>query len=117
MLTDDRPIGYFHKNKSDIVHYFDAGSSLTYLVVHPEGKLKRVKLGFNIIKGDRPQLLVPGGFWKATVLEEGEFALLGEAVAPDFDSRDMEIGKPDNFRSSFPNLWDDLKSYVKEKSA
>lgn len=117
MLTDDRPIGYFHKNKSDIMHYFHAGSSLTYLIVHPQGNLERIKLGFDISKGDRPQLLVPGGCWKATVLEEGEFGLLGEAVAPGFDYRDMEIAKPDDFRLSFPNLWNELKSYVKEKSA
>lgn len=113
MLTSDRPIGYFHKNKSDIVHYFHAGSSLTYLIVHPEGKLERFKLGFNIDRGDLPQLIVPGGCWKATVLEEGEFGLLGEAVAPGFDYRDMELAKPDSFSSSFPDLWNDLKHYVK----
>ncbi|MEB3217333.1 MAG: cupin domain-containing protein [Nostocales cyanobacterium 94392] len=114
MLTDDRPIGYFHKNKSDIVHYFHAGSSLTYLIVHPEGKLERVKLGFDISKGDLPQVLVPGGCWKATVLEEGEFGLLGEAVAPGFDYRDMELAKSDNFRLNFPDLWNELKLYIKQ---
>lgn len=114
MLTDDRPIGYFHKNKSDIVHYFHAGSSLTYLIVHPEGKLERVQLGFDVTKGDLPQLIVPGGCWKATLLEKGEFGLLGEAVAPGFDYRDMELAKTDDFRLSFPDLWNDLKPYVKK---
>lgn len=28
------------------------------------------------------QLIVPGGYWKATVLTEGDWGLLGEAVAP-----------------------------------
>lgn len=114
MLTDDRPIGYFHKNKSDIIHYFHAGSSLTYLILHPNGKLQKVKLGFDITKGDLLQLIVPGGCWKATVLEEGEFGLLGEAVAPGFDYRDMELGKADYFQSHFPDLCDELAPYVKK---
>ena len=114
MLSDDRPIGYFHRNESDIIHYFHAGSSLKYLIIHPDGNLERVTLGFDIHKGDLPQLIVPGGCWKATVLEEGEFALLGEAVAPGFDYRDMEIAKPDDFCSNFPDLWNELKLYVKQ---
>ena len=114
MLSDDRPIGYFYKNKSDIVHYFHAGSPLTYLIIHPDGNLERVKFGFDIHKGDLPQLMVPGGCWKVTVLEEDEFALLGEAVAPGFDYRDMEIAKPDDFCLNFPNLWNELKPYVKQ---
>lgn len=28
LLTDERPIDYFRKNKSDIMHYFQAGSAI-----------------------------------------------------------------------------------------
>ena len=61
------------------------------------------------------QLLVPGGYWKAAVLEAGEFGLLGESVAPGFDYRDMEIGQADYFRDSFPNLWSELAPYVRNE--
>ena len=43
MLTNDNPIGYFHKNKSDIIHYFHGGSALTYLIIYPNGELKKFK--------------------------------------------------------------------------
>ena len=58
-------------------------------------------------------LLVPKNCWKAVILEEGEFGLLGEAVAPGFEYQDMEIAQPDSFRASFLNLWDELSPYVK----
>ncbi|MBE9168966.1 cupin domain-containing protein [Pleurocapsales cyanobacterium LEGE 06147] len=114
LLTDDRPIDRLHKNKSDIIHYFHAGSPVTYFILDPDGHLNKVKLGLDLTKGELPQLLVPGGCWKAAVLEEGEFGLLGEAVAPGFDYRDMEIARADYFRSHFPDLWDELAPYIEK---
>ena len=114
LLTDDNPIDRFHKNKSDILHYFQAGSPITYFVLDDSGKLDKVKLGPDVTQGQLPQLLVPGNCWKAAVLEEGEFGLLGESVAPGFDYRDMEIARPDSFRALFPDLWPELEPYVKK---
>ena len=115
LLTDDRPIDHLHKNKSDIMHYFQAGSAITYLILYPHGRLDKVKLGLDIANGEVGQLLVPGGCWKAAVLEEGEFGLIGEAVAPGFDYRDMEIAEADNMRQNFPDLWDELAPYVRSR--
>ena len=112
LLTDDRPIDYCHKNQSDIMHYFQAGSAITYLILYPSGRLDKVKLGLNFTNGEVGQLLVPGGCWKAAVLEEGEFGLIGEAVAPGFDYRDMEIAKADDLRQNFPDIWDEIAPYV-----
>ncbi|MGF1588972.1 MAG: cupin domain-containing protein [Pleurocapsa sp.] len=113
LLTDDRPIDYLHRNQSDILHYFQAGSAITYLLVSPSGEFKQVKLGLNFVQGEVAQLLVPKGYWKAAVLESGEFGLLGESVAPGFDYRDLEIAQADSFRASFPELWLELSSYIK----
>lgn len=113
LLTDDRPIDYFHRNQSDILHYFQAGSAITYLILSPSGELKKTKLGLNFSQGEVAQLLVPGGYWKAAVLEAGEFGLLGESVAPGFDYRDMEIATVEYFQTSFPDLWLELAPYVK----
>ncbi len=114
LLTDDRPIDHFHINKSDIMHYFHAGSPVTYLVVDSSGNLEKFKLGLDVANGERPQILVPAGYWKAAVLEEGEFGLLGEAVAPGFEFRDMEIAEAETFKQKFPNLWEQLAPYVRK---
>jgi len=113
LLTDDRPIDHLHQNKSDIMHYFQAGSPITYVLVDLNQTLRRVKLGLNVAQGEVPQLLVPKGYWKAAVLESGEYGLLGEAVAPGFDYRDMAIAKADKIRAQFPDLWEELAPYVR----
>ncbi|MGD1896293.1 MAG: cupin domain-containing protein [Phormidesmis sp.] len=113
LLTDDRPIDHLHQNQSDIMHYFQAGSAITYILVDLEGNLSRVKLGMAIADGEVPQLLVPKGYWKAAVLESGEYGLLGEAVAPGFDYRDMTIATAEAIRTQFPLLWDELSPYVR----
>lgn len=113
LLTDDRPINNFNRNQSDIMHYFQAGSAITYLIINSSGELNKVKLGLNFAKGEVAQLLVPGGCWKAAVLETGEFGLLGESVAPGFDYRDMEIATAERFKNSFSDLWSELAPYVK----
>ncbi|MEO0540770.1 MAG: cupin domain-containing protein [Cyanobacteria bacterium P01_A01_bin.105] len=113
LLTDDRPIDHLHKNQSDILHYFQAGSPITYLLITPEGQLERHVLGLDLAAGEVPQLLVPGGYWKAAVLESGEYGLLGEAVAPGFDYRDMEIAIANNIQTSFPDHWEKISPYVR----
>lgn len=60
------------------------------------------------------QLIVPGGVWKATTLLEGDWGLLGEAVAPGFDYRDMRFGTEEELRPAFPDLWDQIAPYVKK---
>ena len=113
LLTDDRSIDHLHRNQSDILHYFQAGSPITYFLVSPTGKLEKVKLGLNFAAGEVGQLLVPGGYWKAAVLESGEYGLLGESVAPGFDYRDMEIARSNTFKADFPHLWSELSTYIK----
>ena len=115
LLTSDRPIDHFHRNQSDIMHYFQLGSSITYLLIDHSGNFSQVKLGLNFAAGETAQLLVPGGYWKAAVLEKGEFGLIGEAVAPGFDYRDMEIATPELFQAQFPDLWERCQAYVGEK--
>jgi hypothetical protein len=114
LLTSDRPFEHFHKNQSDIIHYFHTGSPITYLIIHPEGILERVKLGNNLADGEQLQLLVKGGCWKAAFLATGEYGLLGEAVAPGFDYRDMEIAD-ESLLEKFPHLASEIKDYLKNK--
>jgi uncharacterized protein len=113
MLTDDSPIGYLHKNKSDIIHYFQSGSPLTYILISPDGELMKKILGTDLDKGQQLQLIVRGGYWKATELTSGEFGLVSEAVSPGFEYEDMELAKEKVIKNLFPQLWDQIARYVK----
>nr|VFK40348.1 MAG: hypothetical protein BECKTC1821E_GA0114239_10075 [Candidatus Kentron sp. TC] len=113
MLTDDNPINYFHMNRSDAIHYFHGGAPLRYFIVHPDGALEKRLLGADWERGCESQVFVKGGCWKATVLQQGSFGLIGEIWTPGFDYRDAPIAKPKEFKALFPDLWEELSPYVK----
>jgi predicted cupin superfamily sugar epimerase len=113
MLTDDSPIGYLHKNRSDIIHYFHCGSPLTYWILPPNGEIEKRTLGTELQEGQQLQLIVKGGCWKATELEAGEFALISEAVSPGFEYEDMELAEANGIRKQFPHAWNLISKYVK----
>eukprot|EP00958_Prasinococcus_capsulatus_P009712 scaffold942_cov366-Prasinococcus_capsulatus_cf.AAC.5 len=93
MATPERPNLWWAINKSDHVHYYQAGAALTYYIIHPDGKLEKHVLGPNVEKGEVMQFVVQGGRYKCALMEDGgDFALIGEAVAPGFDFHDFRFG-------------------------
>ncbi len=113
LLSDDSPIGYLHKNRSDIIHYFHSGSPLTYHIIHPEGKVERFVMGKDLAAGQKLQLIVKGGCWKATELTTGEYGLVSEAVCPGFDYADMTIATREEIQRLFPKILDELDRLIK----
>ncbi len=99
LLTDDNSIGFFHKNKSDIIHYHHSGGPIIYYLIHPDGQLEQITLGANLREGQVPQLVVKGGVWKASRLKNGEFGLISEAVAPGFVYDDNILATSDLLES------------------
>lgn len=103
MLTADSPRGHFHRNQSDILHFFQGGDPLTYFLIHADGGLETVVMGPNIRAGQVLQLTVTGGIWKASELKSGGcFGLVSEAVAPGFDYVDMTLGSRADLALQFP---------------
>ena len=113
MLTYDNPIGFLHKNKSDIIHYFQGGSPLTYIIITLDGTLDKKILGADLDNGQQLQLIIRGGLWKATELVAGEFGLVSESVSPGFEYEDMELAEKNVIKNLFPHLWDQIYMYVK----
>ena len=52
MLTRENSIGFLHRNKSDIIHYYHLGASIKYTLVSPDGVLSEKILGPNIDKNE-----------------------------------------------------------------
>lgn len=61
LLTRDSPVGHFHLNQSDIVHYYHLGDAIEYTLIFPDGTLTTVTMGSDVIAGECLQLTVPGG--------------------------------------------------------
>lgn len=105
LLTADSPIGLFHRNRADIVHFYHAGDPLTYYLLGADGQLRETVLGADLVAGQHPQLVVAGGTWKASRLKaDGRhgYTLLGEAVSPGFEYEDMELADSEILLGKFP---------------
>jgi predicted cupin superfamily sugar epimerase len=104
MLTKQSPIGHFHKNKSDIMHYYHLGDPVRYTLIYPDGKLETVIMGGDVTHGQVLQLMVKGGIWKASELLNSDYGygLISEAVSPGFDFADMTLGDKEKLTNEFP---------------
>lgn len=115
MLTRQSPIGHFHLNKSDIMHYYHLGDPIRYTLIFPDGTLETLVMGSDVARGQLLQLHVKGGIWKASELLPGDhgYGLISEAVSPGFDFADMTIGTAENLAQQFPQHSKIIKRMIK----
>ncbi|MEP0355007.1 cupin domain-containing protein [Paraglaciecola sp.] len=105
LLSAESPIGHFHMNQSDIMHYFHAGDPITYYLLRSDGSLETIVMGPDPTKGHKMQMMVKGGIWKASKIPtDGEYGygLIGEAVAPGFEYEDMQLGETQRLLAEYP---------------
>ncbi|WP_338801885.1 cupin domain-containing protein [Pseudomonas sp. RSB 5.4] len=104
LLTEDSPVGQFHFNQSDILHFYHLGDPVEYSMILSDGELRTLVMGNDVLAGQHLQMHVPGGIWKASRLLEGEhgFGLISEAVSPGFDFADMEMADRRKLIARFP---------------
>lgn len=121
--TTASPILRLAINKSDHVHYWHGGTPFVYILVDPDtGILTEHVLGPDVVNGQVLQLVVRGGTWKAGRIlspekpseKEPDYCLLGEAVSPGFDFRDLTWVTGGMVRTAHPSLLSQLMPFIKE---
>lgn len=112
LLGDGQRLGRLHRNRSDILHYLQAGGPVEYrLLDEATGELRRAVLGHG--PGEALFLHVPGGVWKASALPEGsDHALVSEAVVPGFDFADHAFADA-ALLARFPQHADALRPFLR----
>ena len=93
-LLEAGDVSHWHRvDAAEVWHYY-AGGPLS-LTVSPNGHdAEAWRLGPEIMAGQRPQLIVPPGWWQcATSL--GAFTLVGCTVSPGFTFEGFEMAPPD----------------------
>ncbi|WP_341919255.1 cupin domain-containing protein [Hydrocarboniphaga effusa] len=112
-LLDRRsPVGRFHRNRSDILHYLQSGGPVDYWLLEADGSVRRVTLG--LAPNQQLFLHVPGGVWKASVLHEpADHALVSEVVTPGFDYTDHEFLTLETLHADYPRHAGSLAAFVR----
>ena len=94
-----------HRLRSDEIFHFYFGDPVEMLQLLPDVSGKVTIIGFDILHGMQPQVVVPKGAWQgARLLKDGRFALLGATVSPGFEFADYEHGRRDELVRSYPEF-------------
>ena len=106
LLTPDT-FSAMHRLQSDELFHFYLGDPVIMLQLRQDGSGEILTLGTDLLKGMRPQVVVPRGVWQgAGLLPGGRFALLGTTVAPGFEFADYETGQRDLLMNAYPQFRD-----------
>ncbi|WP_299535873.1 cupin domain-containing protein [uncultured Streptomyces sp.] len=111
LLTRRSPVGHWHLNRSDVLHFHHHGDPITYHLLLPDGGHRTAVLGQDPDRGQVLTLAVPGGIWKASHLTHGDHGLISEAVSPGFDYADMTLGRADPLLRLHPDHGDLIRRY------
>jgi predicted cupin superfamily sugar epimerase len=104
LLTRDLPLNYLHRLAPDDTHILIEGGPVDYFLFHPDGRAEKITLGMDIAAGQTPVVAVPGGCWKALKLHDGvRYALMANALSPEFTPDRVKIGADDAWIRRFQN--------------
>src|SRR5260370_413392 len=96
-----------HRLPTDEIFHFYLGDPVRMLQLWPDGSSRQFILGNDVLGGQHPQLVVPGGVWQGSHLIDGRrFALLGATMAPGFDYADYESGQRGLLAERYPGQSD-----------
>ncbi len=115
MLSEDRQIGYMHKNEFDVMLYYQLGRPIKFTLLYMNGRLEERILGPGVLSGEKLQLFAPAGVWIGSMLMPGgmcDFGLTSEATSPGFEYEDMTLATNDLIRTLHPQHWDAVKHLI-----
>ncbi|MCO5064736.1 MAG: cupin domain-containing protein [Rhizobiaceae bacterium] len=93
-LLEQGQISAWHrvKDAAEVWHFY-AGAPLLLSVAPSSGPVEAAILGAGIKNGERPQAVVPAGYWQSA-RSLGDWTLAGCTVAPGFDFSGFEMAAP-----------------------
>ena len=103
LVTARQPVTSLHRLKSDEVFHLYEGGPLEILRLLPDGQWDVVRLGLDVVAGERPQVVVPAGTWFGTELDaSASHCLVGCTVAPGFEFADFELAEGPELEARYP---------------
>ena len=114
LLTSESRIGYFHRGRYDITHFYHLGAPMHYLLLSPDGDYSEATLGPDSGAREVLSFTVPGGWWKSSFIsKDDDYSLISEVVSPGFDFADHEMATSEYFLKHFPKHYDRLQEFIR----
>jgi uncharacterized protein len=113
-LLEQGTFSEMHRLKSDEVFHFYAGDAVEMLQLREGGSGATVVIGNDLLRGQRPQVVVARGVWQGTrLLEGGRWALLGCTVSPGFEFEDYESGPRESLCVQWPEFMEQITALTR----
>lgn len=104
-LLEPDTFSEMHRLKSDEMFHFYAGDAVEMLQLMEGGGGKVVVIGNDLLRGQRPQVVVERDVWQGSrLVEGGQWALLGCTVSPGFEFEDYETGEREWLCTKWPEF-------------
>src|SRR5581483_9443153 len=101
----------FHRVAADEAWHHYLGDPLELHTIDATGEHVLVRLGKELLAGERPQHVVPAGTWQAARVAGSGFSLCGCTVAPGFDFADFEMPSRAELLARFPQHAELIESF------
>jgi len=116
-LLEPGTFSEMHRLLSDEVFHFYAGDAVEMLQLRENGKGGMVVIGNDLMRGQRPQVVVERGVWQGSrLVEGGRWALLGCTVSPGFEFDDYESGERESLCAEWPEFAEVITSLTRVAS-
>ena len=104
LTSDPGSFSGLHKLPTDEIWHFYLGDPVELFELHPDGSSQHLLLGQDIMNGQMVQHVVPAGVWQGSrVISGGEFALLGNTMAPGYSPEDYIGGDRSGLVEMYPD--------------
>jgi predicted cupin superfamily sugar epimerase len=115
-LLTPQTVSTVHRLPGDEMFHFYLGDPVHQLHLRPDGSGAVVTLGPDVLAGQRPQVLVPGGVWQGACLADGgRLALLGTTMSPGFAYPDYETGGRADLTAQYPGFADLIRTLTRDE--
>jgi predicted cupin superfamily sugar epimerase len=84
---------HWHRVDAVEIWHWYAGAPLNLFISQDEETVETIVLGNDLLKGERPQGVVPKDAWQAAQ-SQGEWTLVGCTVSPAFQFEGFEMAQP-----------------------
>lgn len=113
-LLEPDTFSEMHRLQSDEVFHFYAGDAVEMLQLTARGKGATVMIGNDLLRGQRPQVVVERGVWQGSRLGVGgRWALLGCTVSPGFEFEDYEAGNREMLCAEWPGFAEEITALTR----
>ncbi|MFT4038651.1 MAG: cupin domain-containing protein [Thermomicrobiales bacterium] len=117
LLTPDTMSAMHLLPGPEVFHHY-LGDPVQQLHLFPDGSGQMVTIGSDLLAGQRPQVIVPGGVWQGALLGDGPhgFALMGTTMGPGFDFRDFVPGQLAELSARYPDWTGEISARLQPKT-